>query len=328
MYTAGFTNPDGKQYRDAQIAVIMLGTNDASASRSTASMIADLEAIANTVLANNTIVVLSTIPPKRNDMTDVTNYNAAIRNLAQTRKLPLIDYYAEILRRRPGDTWDGTLISSDGVHPSATGGIYNSASNPYESDGLPLSEVGYLLRGWLSVQKILEIKSKVIDTPLPALLPGACEPPADGTLAKERNNCLWLTFDAGLTLPGGAALSIVNLQDSTDVSGSFTYALDPNDPTGQTLKADEFGQVLVNRNWYRVTPGAGLNVQAFVLDVCTLRGDADGNGQVTSFDYFPVKNHPFEITYARYDLDGDAMVTSFDYFVVKNHPFDTKPPKP
>jgi len=165
MFTAGFTNPDGKQYRDAEIAVVMLGTNDASANRAVGSMIADLEAIVDKVLANHTIVVLSTLPPKRNDLQDIESYNAAIREMAQRKKLPLIDFYAEILRRRPGNTWDGTLISGDGVHPSASGGGYTSASDPYANGGAALSEVGYLLRGWLSVQKVKEIKQKAIDRP-------------------------------------------------------------------------------------------------------------------------------------------------------------------
>jgi hypothetical protein len=120
-------------------------------------------------------------------------------------------------------------------------------------------------------------------------------------------------------------LSIVNLHDSTDVSGSFTYTVEPD---GVTLKAKENGAVLVNQKWYRVTPGAGFGVQAFVRDFCTLQGDADGSGQVTALDYFPVKLHPFEVTDKRYDLDGNGQVTALDYFVVKLHPFDATPAKP
>jgi hypothetical protein len=148
---------------------------------------------------------------------------------------------------------------------------------------------------------------------------------ADGTLPKTQNNVILLTFDGPVALPGGPALSIVNLHDATDVSASFTYSIEPD---GVTLKAKENGAVLVNQKWYRVRPGAGLYVEAFMLDVCTLQGDADGNGQVTALDYFSVKLHPFELTDARYDLDGNGQVTALDYFVVKLHPFDATPVKP
>jgi hypothetical protein len=71
-----------------------------------------------------------------------------------------------------------------------------------------------------------------------------------------------------------------------------------------------------------------LNANAFVRDYAALQGDADGNKQVTALDYFPIKNHPFEVTDKRYDLDGNGQVTALDYFVVKNHPFDAPLPKP
>jgi hypothetical protein len=85
---------------------------------------------------------------------------------------------------------------------------------------------------------------------------------------------------------------------------------------------------LVNQRWYRVTPAPSFDVQPFTRDFCTLQGDADGNGQVLASDYFPVKNHLFELNDARYDLDGSGQVLAPDYFVVKNHLFHAKPPKP
>ncbi|HUW84767.1 MAG TPA: GDSL-type esterase/lipase family protein [Phycisphaerae bacterium] len=322
MFTAGFTNPDGKQYRDAEIAVVMLGTNDASGNRSAAAMIADLEALADKVLANKAIVVLSTIPPKRSDMDDVNAYNAAIRNLAQTRKLPLIDYGAEILRRRPGVSWDGTLISNDGIHPSAEQGGYTASSNPYLSNGEGLSHSGYLLRGWLSVQKIKEIKDKVIDGK-PALV--SSEPPADGTLAKTAGNVVLLTFDSAISLPGGAALTVAPLAGGGDQGGAFAYSVEPD---GATLKAVEQGSVLTNSTWYRVAPAGGFDVEPFALDLCTLIGDANDSGRVTTADYVAVKARLGEYTDDRCDLNGNGRVTTADYVVVKDHMGSRTPVKP
>ena len=162
MFTAGFTNPDGKQYRDALMAVILLGTNDIGGGN-TAQLTANLGSIIDKLLAAKVIPILTTLPPRVGADTTVGNFNTAIRNLAQTRAIPLIDYWAEITRRRPGTTWQNTLISSDGVHPSSTGGAYNSSSDPYVNSGEALSNVGYLLRSWLTVQKIAEVKAAVLD---------------------------------------------------------------------------------------------------------------------------------------------------------------------
>jgi hypothetical protein len=162
MFTAGFTNPDGKQYRDALMAVILLGTNDIGGGN-TAALTANLGSIIDKLVAAKVIPILTTLPPRTGADTTVGNFNTAIRNLAQTRAIPLIDFWAEIMRRRPGTTWQNTLISSDGVHPSSTGGVYNSSSDPYVNSGEPLSNVGYLLRSWLTVQKIAEVKAAVLD---------------------------------------------------------------------------------------------------------------------------------------------------------------------
>ena len=94
-----------------------------------------------------------------------------MRALAQSRALPLIDYHREIVLRRPGTTWIGTLISTDGVHPTASGAGFTISSDPYAAGGDPathttgasLENVGYLLRSWLSVQKLKEVKRYVID---------------------------------------------------------------------------------------------------------------------------------------------------------------------
>jgi hypothetical protein len=69
-------------------------------------------------------------------------------------------------------------------------------------------------------------------------------------------------------------------------------------------------------------------VQPFALDVCTLFGDTNGNGRVTTADYSEVKAHMTEYTDARYDLNGSGRVTTADYSVVKNHMANRVPAKP
>ena len=120
-------------FADAQFAVLMLGTNDAGNVGSAAA----LTAIVDAFEAKRIIPILSTIPPRNDALGNGVNVqlNAAIRDLARSRSLPLIDFYQEIVLRRPGSTWSGTLISNDGVHPTATGGGFGLESNPYGAGG-------------------------------------------------------------------------------------------------------------------------------------------------------------------------------------------------
>ena len=156
-------------FGDAQFAVVMLGTNDAALPNG----LVDLTTIVDKLEAARILPILSTIPP-RNDASGnqfSIDFNAGVRALAESRSLPLIDFYQEILWRRPGMTWVNTLISSDGVHPTAGRAGFLPTSNPYASGGDPATHttgdaaanVGYLLRGWLTVQKLKEVKRYVID---------------------------------------------------------------------------------------------------------------------------------------------------------------------
>jgi hypothetical protein len=142
-----------------QIAVVMLGTNDATAGRAPVEVKANLGKIADALAANGTVPIVSTLPPYVGKDELIAKYNAAIQDLAKEKKLPLIDYGGEILKRRPND-WKGTLVSGDGVHPTVDQGGANPGSEPTEAN---LKNSGLLLRGWLSVRKIGEVKERVID---------------------------------------------------------------------------------------------------------------------------------------------------------------------
>ena len=157
----------------------------------------------------------------------------------------------------------------------------------------------------------------------------ASEPSADGTLPKTQNNLIELVFSSGVALPTGAALSIVPLAGGDDLgSTDFTYELGSTQHAGDTLRAIEIGAALTNLTWYRVTPRPALGVRDFVLDVCTVIGDANDSGRVTTADYGEVKAHFGERTDARYDLNGTGRVTTADYTVVKEHLGDRAPAKP
>ena len=142
-----------------QIAVLMLGTNDAWASRPPDQYVADMETIVKRLLDNRTIVILSTIPPLIDNLELHGKYNEELWKLAERHRLPVIDYYGEILARRPGMTWDGTLLYKGDGHPTADMSGVTPTSAPTPEN---LRESGYLLRGWLSVKKLAEVKGRVL----------------------------------------------------------------------------------------------------------------------------------------------------------------------
>ncbi len=142
-----------------QVAVVMLGTNDVTAGRSPAQVKADMGKFVDALLANGTVPILSTIPPYKGKEEPVKAVNAALLELVKEKRIPHIDYWGEIMKRRPTD-WSGTLISGDGVHPTVNQGNVNPGSEPTEEN---LKTSGLLLRGWLSVKKIAEVKERVLD---------------------------------------------------------------------------------------------------------------------------------------------------------------------
>lgn len=147
------------QKYNPQMVVLMLGTNDASAGRRVEAYRADMVRALDLILANGSIPILSTLPPHPHQGELVKSYNAALRDIARSKQLPLIDYWLEITQRRPAD-WNGTLMGKDDVHPTASQGGAAPVSEPTEDN---LKNSGYLLRGWLSVRKVVEVKSRVID---------------------------------------------------------------------------------------------------------------------------------------------------------------------
>jgi lysophospholipase L1-like esterase len=146
-----------KQYQP-QMVVLLIGTNDVAQGRMPDDFLADVEKAASILLDTGSICILSTIPPFFGRPEVSAKYNAGLRRLAKNHSLPLIDYEKEILLRRPQD-WNGTLMNKNDAHPSAGDEKVNSSAEPTEEN---LARSGYLLRGWLSVKKIGEVKQAVL----------------------------------------------------------------------------------------------------------------------------------------------------------------------
>jgi nitrous oxidase accessory protein NosD len=146
-----------------EVAVIMFGTNDLH-TMEVAEYRTRLRSVAERCLANGTVVILSTIPPRHGFEAKAAAFAGAAREVARALSIPLADYHAAILERRPHD-WDGalesfrdyrdydvpTLIARDGVHPSHPVRFQNDYSDA------SLRSSGYALRNYLVLMTYAEV---------------------------------------------------------------------------------------------------------------------------------------------------------------------------
>ncbi len=138
-----------------EVAIIMIGTNDIRQGKVPDSYRADLESIVSACLSAHCIPVLNTIPPRAGREEQTNELNLIVREVASEKNLPLVDYHAHIMKLRPGTTWQKTLISADGVHP--TGG----KSQDYSPENL--KSCGYALRNWINFQAYRQLYFKILE---------------------------------------------------------------------------------------------------------------------------------------------------------------------
>ena len=121
--------------------LIMYGTNDIDAiSWDPAAWKEAYRAFVLGYEALGVVPVLSTIPPKVAHESDgrVEAANAAVLALAAEERIPWVDYHGFILHYQPV-SWVGTLIDTDGTHPTAsTGGAGFTQSALTSTDGYAL----------------------------------------------------------------------------------------------------------------------------------------------------------------------------------------------
>ncbi|MDA1014483.1 MAG: GDSL-type esterase/lipase family protein [Planctomycetota bacterium] len=138
-----------------EVAIIMIGTNDISGGSVPAAYRSNLEEVVRKCTAAHCVPILNTIPPRCDRDEAVHEANKIIRDVAAKLHVPLADFHAEVTRRRSGDTWDGTLISRDGVHPSG------GKSNDYSEANLNVC--GYALRNWVNFLVYRQVFFGVLD---------------------------------------------------------------------------------------------------------------------------------------------------------------------
>jgi lysophospholipase L1-like esterase len=152
-----------------ETALIMFGTNDIG-QVPLDEYERKLGEVVDRCLENGTVAIVSTIPPRSGHLDASRKFAEAARKVAQVKNVPLVDYQAEILRRRPDD-WDGslakfkgtykdvydapTLVSGDGVHPS-----YPKTHRDFSDESLRTN--GYALRSYLTLLAYARVIDKAL----------------------------------------------------------------------------------------------------------------------------------------------------------------------
>ncbi len=136
-----------------ELAVIMYGTNEITKGVSLEEYEKNMAAIIDACLAAGCVPILSTIPPYPNRPGKAEAINEVVGKLARDRKLPLVDFHAAIVARRPGDSWNGTLLGKNDVHPTGGKNLDFSDDN--------LKNCGYALRNYVTLQVMEEVVAKV-----------------------------------------------------------------------------------------------------------------------------------------------------------------------
>jgi lysophospholipase L1-like esterase len=220
-----------------EAALIMFGTNDLN-SVPLEEYKDKTREVVKRCLDNGTVVILSTIPPCHGFVEKSAAYAQAVREIAQQVKVPLIDFHAEILKRRPDD-WDGalekfaryegydvpTLLARDGIHPSHS----QSYHDDYSPDAL--SCCGYSLRNYLVLMAYADVLEKLnlVSPPkAPGISPGE-EAKESAALHSPRQR--WWPSAPALPPPTGLTIKVSNVQQ-------LIRAFDEIAPGGTILLAD------------------------------------------------------------------------------------------
>lgn len=153
-----------------EVVLILFGSNDVG-QMDLNEYETNTREVAKRCLKNGTVVILSTMPPRAGHFPKAKEFAEAVRKIATELKLPLVDYFGEILRRRPED-WNGalpqfreipgdeyqvpTLISRDGVHPSNP----RQFAGDYSAEALRSN--GYGLRNYLTLLAYADVVRSVL----------------------------------------------------------------------------------------------------------------------------------------------------------------------
>ena len=157
----GLQNMDGWLKKlNPEVALVMWGTNDTYRGPHPPKYTENLRAIVDKCLANGTVPILYTIPPTGNQTNNpkqtqhIESFVAAARAVAAEKKIPLVDFYKEMMTRQPTD-FAKTLLG-DNLHPSYP--------QQYQRDfsEVALKNSGYTLRNYLTLKAYYRVHQQVL----------------------------------------------------------------------------------------------------------------------------------------------------------------------
>jgi hypothetical protein len=152
-----------------EVVFIMFGSQDV-AQLTVADYERKIGLLTDRCLANGSIVILATSPPRSGLLKQSKEFADAVHRVAREFKVPLVDFFHEVLKRR--HDWDGTLpefaplagadgfqvptlIARDGVHPSNP-----QAFDDFSETGL--NNNGYVLQTYLVLMAYAEVIREVM----------------------------------------------------------------------------------------------------------------------------------------------------------------------
>lgn len=269
-----------------EVALVMFGTNDLN-SVPLAEYKLKTRQVVQKCLDNGTVVILSTIPPRHGFAEKAADYAEAVRRIALAMKVPLIDFHAEILKRRPDD-WDGatdkfsqykgydvpTLLARDGVHPSNP----KKYQDDYSAEGLRCS--GFALRNYLALMKYVEVLAALdIVSPAKTVLPkqklvaafpkGGMAGPKPGLINPPRQP--WFPKAPALASPKGQVIEVSNVAE-------FIKALDEVKIGGTIYLAD--GHYMMPRYVEIKTDGVSLRGKSGIPERVVIDGAESRHGEL------------------------------------------------
>ncbi|MHC4718372.1 MAG: GDSL-type esterase/lipase family protein, partial [Planctomycetota bacterium] len=143
-----------------EVALVMWGTNDTYRGPRPPEYTDNMRAVIQACLDNGTVPILYTIPPVGNQAGNerqrahVESFVQAARQVARQKKVPLVDFYKEMMTRQPTD-FPRTLLG-DNLHPSYP----RKYQRDFSEEGLKNS--GYTLRNYLTLRALWEVQRKVL----------------------------------------------------------------------------------------------------------------------------------------------------------------------
>jgi lysophospholipase L1-like esterase len=194
-----------------ETVVILFGTNDLG-ERNVDEFERKAAEVVERCLKNGTVVLLTTLPPRSGFAEKSQQFADALRRVANEKRVPLIDYHTEILKRRPDD-WDGTLpkfkdvlgseyevptlIARDGVHPSNP-----QAHQDFSEQSLQRN--GYLLRNYLTLRAYAAVIDEVLAVKEQRTTSGE-DNPASATVTLKKGDSIIFFGDSLTALAGQEA---------------------------------------------------------------------------------------------------------------------------